>query len=551
MGEIGAENGSSDFDKSMSLEKVMPSESGIPDIAGDPSEIEAIVKAQVFNGFAATGRTSAGDPPTLNAGNSKQIPDTYASFGQRALAPPYSPLLWAQLLEKSTRLSSCIAAMAQNTVGLGWRVVPKKDVDSQTPQSLRDAIAAETELVETLFNFPNDDMPFSEVMTLVKTDEEATGNGYLEVIRDMAGRPARLYHVPSHTLRVDRLGGYVQKRSGKVRFFKSFNDERDKNAYTGDFHPGGTLSQSLSANEIIHFRLYTSRDSYYGIPRIVCAAPAVTGNRLAGVRNAAFFENDAVPRMAVLISGGHLAEGSAKTIKEFLQSDAKGPSNAHRILVIEAEGKKVSLNKQEPIKISLEKLTVGETDDASFQEYRKLNDEEIREAFRIGAIFLGTTEHENRASATIERRITIEQVFKPEQLKKEYTINHKILRAMGVKHVAFEFLRPKSDDPIETAPADAIHGRMGALTPNDVRRERGLKPYPATCDWGDVPFELTRLKYQGLYSGKNVSDQPPLESGADPEEQVEGESAEQPPESGAEPDASEASDSDEAKPGYI
>ena len=471
------------------------SEDSIAVTSESASEIEDFVKTFVF------GREVSA---------SKQIDQGTSDYGDRAIAPPYNPLLWAQLMEKSTRLQSCIHAMADNTVGLGWRIVPIKKITKSTPPAVRAAIEAETEFLETVFSRPNDDMPFTEMWRLEKIDEEATGTGYIEVLRDLQGvMPCGFVHVAAHTMRVDKLGGFIQRRNGSTRFFKDFNEQRDKHAITGDYYAMGTLNEEDRATEVIPFRLYGPRDSYYGIPRVVCAAPAVTGNRLAAIRNAAFFENDAVPRLAFLISGGHLSENSAKSIKEFLQSDAKGPSNAHRVMVVEAEGKKVAVGgKQEPVRIALEKLTVGETDDASFLQYRAANDEEIREAFRIAEVFLGTTDKLNRASAYVARKTTIEQVFKPEQIKKEYIINHKILAAMGIKYVRFEFNRAKSEDPVEMAPADSVHGRFGALTPNDIRQERGLDPYPEDSGFGDIPFDLERIRWQAQVMGKAAEGQP-------------------------------------------
>lgn len=434
--------------------------------------------------------------PPVAAQVSRQLPDSAYEFGSRAIARPYNPILWAQLLEKNTRYAACVDAMARNTVGLGWRVVPVKKLGGDTPPEVRAAVQEEARELEELFGNPNDEMPFTKLMKLVKTDEESTGTGYLEVTRNFAGKPASLHHVPSHTCWVDRLGGFIQQRNGQTRYFKSFGDQRDKDFETGRVGEPGSLPPERRATEIVNFKIYSPRDSFYGIPRVVSAAPAVTGNRLAAVRNAAFFENDAVPRLAILISGGHLSEKAGENIKSFLASDGKGPSRAHRVLVVEAEGKKVALGKQEPVRVSLEKLTVGETDDASFQQYRKANDDEIREAFRLGSIFLGTTEDVNRASAIASRKITIEQVFLPDQIEHEYVINHTIVRAMGARNVRFEFLRHRSTDPADTADADDIHARHGALTPNDIRQERGLDPYPPDAGYGDLPFDLAKLQFE-------------------------------------------------------
>jgi len=54
--------------------------------------------------------------------------------------------------------------------------------------------------------------------------EGATGNGYMEVVRNVAGKIVQLYHISSVTVRLRKGGGFVQIRNQKRKFFKEFGD---------------------------------------------------------------------------------------------------------------------------------------------------------------------------------------------------------------------------------------------------------------------------------------------------------------------------------------
>jgi capsid portal protein len=216
---------------------------------------------------------------------------------------------------------------------------------------------------------------------------------------------------------------------------------------------------------------------------------------LAAQRNVAFFENDAVGRLAITVSGGRLTADSIEMIKQFL-AKGKGPENAHRVMVLQSESKKIGIGDSKA-QINVVPLTVGVTEDASFLGYRQANDEEIREAFGIAKVFF-TTEDVNRATAAVSRQITNEQEFEPDRLDKEFRINHTILHAppFEVALVEFRFKRPKISDPMDRAKIEDLYARHGALTPNDLRDSLGLDPYPEEFAFADRPLPVALLDLQ-------------------------------------------------------
>jgi PBSX family phage portal protein len=330
----------------------------------------------------------------------------------------------------------------------------------------------------------------------VKIDEEATGNGYMEVTRNGGGEIDGLYHAPSHTIRIRKGGrGYVQIRGNAKRYFRGFGDERAIDATTGKEGSERGLPPDRRASELVHFRIYSPRSSFYGLPRFVAAAPAIAGNRLAAQRNVAFFENDAVGRLAITVSGGRLTPDSIDMIRQFL-AKGKGPENAHRVMVLQSESKKIGIGDTKA-QINVVPLTVGVTEDASFLGYRQANDEEIREAFGIAKVFF-TTEDVNRATAAVSRQITNEQEFEPDRLDKEFRINHTVLAAppFEAELVGFRFRRPRVSDPMDRARIEDLYARHGAVTPNDLRDSLGLDPYPEEFAFAEKPLPVALLEMQ-------------------------------------------------------
>lgn len=217
--------------------------------------------------------------------------------------PRYNPDTWAAAMETNTRLGRSIRTVARNTVGLGWFVEPVEKISPKTSEEYREKVNAQKKKLEAILDKPNDEMPLNEIFYMMKIDEEAIGDGYIEVVRNNAGAIAKIYHAPGVTMRIrvtedenghQEIGGYVQIRGNEKRYFKEFGDTRIMNAETGKYHEGGEpLAVEYRATEILHFKLYSPSSTWYGAPRYVSAAPAITGNRLASLRNMKFFDNDA------------------------------------------------------------------------------------------------------------------------------------------------------------------------------------------------------------------------------------------------------------------
>jgi len=452
-------------------------------IEGTP---QSLVRATIYS----SGAISQYEPPD----------DIWSNVINDIITPPYDPDLWAGLLKFNTRLKKLIHAMARNTVGLGYEFIDADTKMIPKSKKFKNNVAA----IKDLFERPNDDVSFDELMCRVKIDEESTGNGYMEVTRNGAGKIDGLVHCQAITMRRRKdSAGYIQvTNSGEVvKYFKNFGDIKVMNADTGEYASSG-LSREKRATEVIQFISYSPEEYWYGVPRAESCSPSITGNWYQGLRNVYFFQNDATPRIVFTIHGGKLTAKSAENIETFLRRKNKGHENPGRVLVLEVDANKKPGGEVDKTDIKITPLTVGKSEDASFQDYRLANDEEIREAFGIAKIFLGTAEDVNRATALVLRDITNDQIFMPESSKYEYIINQKIIRDLfdGELPILLKFKRPSAESSLDIAEMTRLFSLSGGLSINNVvelaAKTFGLSLEPYPYEWADVPINiaLTMLK---------------------------------------------------------
>jgi len=463
----------------------------------------------------------------------KKIPDDGRTPSQRIIGDdrfktlsgkieplPFNINVFAKTPQLNTRVNRCVNLMATNTVGMGWRIVPKEKPDGATSDEVKEQIEREIELVESLFKKPNKKMNFCTLMKIVKIDQEVTGNGYIEVIRnqhtadDPLGEIVELYHVQSKSVRIRKGGeGFVQIKGGRKRYFKEFGDERVISAATGEEEEEVTLEDR--ANELLHFMIYDPDSDFYGVPRYLATSPAIAGLRLSAIRNVAFFENDAVPRGLITVTGGSVENEAIDMLRDFFNFKSRGPEHAHRLAILQVDAKRPGFgNTPGKTEINFVPLTVGTTEDASFRQYNKDGNDEIREAWGIAQIFFSEADTP-RAGAIAGRAMTNEQVFDPERMEMEFVINETIIDSFGVDLVHLQFVRPEIVDPSEQAKIDQIYARAGALTPNEIRLERlKLKAYPDDVDFGDLPIQLTIVERQLAAQAAQRNEPPPPQVGS-------------------------------------
>jgi PBSX family phage portal protein len=305
-------------------------------------------------------------------------------------------------------------------------------------------------------------------MEKVVTDLEATGNGYIEIGRTVAGDIGYIGHIPSTTVRVRRIrDGYIQIIAGTIVYFRNFG-ATNPNPITDDPRP----------NEIIHIKEYSPLNTFYGIPDIMAAMTSLVGDQMAAQYNIDYFENKAVPRYIVTVKGAKLTPEAEDKLFRFLQTGLKGQS--HRTLYIplpgDSEGSKIEFE-MHPIESGVQ--------EASFEKYRRQNRDDILMAHQVPLSKLGGVDGAAVAAAMSQDRTFKEQVSRPAQQYLEKIINKIIKEKTDAVELKFNELT--LTDEVAQSQIFERYLKTKAMLPNEVREKIGL----AQIDGGDAPLELT------------------------------------------------------------
>lgn len=402
----------------------------------------------------------------------------YAMFD--LIQPVYNLEYLSQIYEVSTYNYAAINAKVANIVGLGYQFIETRKTNDAM-EGITDEVQLDrarnkiNRLKQNLGDWldgTNDEDTFTETLIKVYTDLEATGNGYIEIGRTVAGDIGYIGHIPAKTMRVRRLrDGFMQLLYGKAVFFRNFGD---------DFTPNPILGIEDRPNEIIHLKKYTPMNNYYGVPDIIAAQMALAGNEFSGRYNLDYFENKAVPRYIITVKGAKLSPESERKLLEFFQVGLKGKN--HRSLYIplpaDTQDSKTEF-KMEPIEAGAQ--------ESSFNVYRETNRDEILLAHRVPINKIGTPQGVQLAVARDADKTFKEQVCKPAQMRLEKRVNQIISEKTDALIIKFNEL--SLTDELTQSQIDEIYLRMQTITPNEVRIRMGKNPLPG----GD---EVVQLKPQ-------------------------------------------------------
>jgi PBSX family phage portal protein len=427
--------------------------------------------------------------------------------------PPYDLDNLAILYDQSAIHYAAINARVMNTVGLGFeftetlksrRRIEKSQSDPAKLEKTRKGLQDLREELEVLFEDFNVEETLIETMVRVWQDCLTVGNGYLEIGRNNEGKVGYIGHIPATMVRVRRhRDGFVQlSRANKVQaiFFRNFQDLEMEDPINGDPSP----------NEVIHFKMYSPNNTYYGIPAAVSAAAAIVGDKFAKEYNIDYFENKAIPRYAIILKGAKLSNKSKAELVNYFRNEVKGRNHGTLVIPLPA-----SIGSDSDIRF--EKLEAG-VQDASFDKYRKSNRDEILVANRVPAPKVGVYDNANLAVSRDADKTFKMQVIGPDQA----IIEKKINRLLAEFTDLLQFKLKKIDlldEDMESRIYDR-YLRTEVISPNEVRGKIG---FPERKDGDDVlPFP-TKVKQESagapVGNSNNASSNPPKsrsDSGATP-----------------------------------
>jgi capsid portal protein len=437
------------------------------------------------------------------AGTSRQPESDFDDLTPEDAIPPPADLdALAKITQSSATRNSILDAMALNTVGLGYQIelvegseFEQRDIreDSVTLRQLLEALAGRDKRM--------DSPTFTELLKAVKKDEEEVGNGAIEVSRNkLNGRIDGLFHVPGKRVRrlKDRSGYVILDKDshytggyagGDIDKRVEFYNFGDKIEYDDEGKPSSSLAsgKAWDTNELITFKLYSSESSDYGLPRDIGLALEYLGDKLAAEYNVSFFDSGGTPPTVIFVAGEEDRDGTryrlrvpqetVSRITETLRSDS---SHQKRVAIIPVPpGTNVN---------SVQLGTISDRD-MGFNEFRKNIVYRQLGAFRLGAIFLPTLASDaGRYTAEIERAITLEQVFDPEQTRYEERLHRTILRDLDFAHLRINFRRlAVENNAAKRDSADKL-AEAGSIQRKELRTAHGFAPLPE-ANPGEEPKE--------------------------------------------------------------
>ena len=403
-----------------------------------------------------------------------------------AIQPPFYPPQMARLLEVNPTHAKCCFSKSRNVAGYGIDIVPHPDVENpdENQRETAEKFWYSEDSTWQVGPVDSERSTPADVLEMAWTDFEAIGWLSIEMLTQTDGTPSGLAWVPAMTIRRRRdQPGYVQLRRARLQYFGNAGDRYADSPQFVDSKTGEVAASVPNpANELIFKRNHSPLYTHYGAPDIVPAIPTVQGDDAAREFNIDFFENNAVPRMAVIVEGGELTEGARKDIHDLLHGMKE---EDHRTIVLEAEklledtGQVQLDDNADDLKIRVEPLTVGINEDASFQDFRDRNEHEILKTHDVPPIEAGQIKSGAFSTdAEAQRKGYIETVIQPKQEQFAQLLYETVHDALGVTDYTIEFKTRGVDSRLTDARVaqKRIAASRGAMTVDEARGELGLDP---------------------------------------------------------------------------
>jgi capsid portal protein len=452
------------------------------------------------------------------------------------------------IYDLSTHLLPLIQAISVNVYQTGWRLDPVVDLanEEKAKTSIREALeyelaggdfeadVDETELdkeveeeferikkrapreaqfLRAFFNrcCPSPDMSYLKLLKKTGDDQEITGQGYWEVLRDSQGRPARFIWSPARYIRVLRtqpdlvsfstrakksdihwenvpqqtyFRQYGQIANGKIlNRFKQYGDPRVMSRATGRYYktledmynapeewPTGKREEGdplpYPATELLQFDVPYAGSSHYGKPEWAGAYPSLCGGRDLDEENMRVVADEAIPSMLLLCAGGRVDDRAR--IEDQLQNRPKGRKQVQIINAYNPPNMPSGPSATPTLKVEFTKPL--QTTDALFLNYAKYVRDETRATVRAPKAAVGDDQGINRATWLASRRFFEEQVCAPRRtLHLDEVLNTTIIPDLYIECWAYcSRPRPPTDPEVISETVNKLMN-AGVLTPVEAR----------------------------------------------------------------------------------
>lgn len=231
------------------------------------------------------------------------------------------------------------------------------------------------------------DVSFQDVLSDCEEQENAIGNGAMEIVRQ-GEKITGIHHIPGHLVYLyiedEKYHRHyvVTSSEGEEKRFALFGDKQDFydrwRAQGNDFGDGVDSIDDIS--EIIVFRQPSSLSRWYGFPTWLSAVPSIELTQFFHQWKFDFFLNRGVPEYMLFISGGELSKESWTKVENALKSNI-GLGNSHKSIAINIP--------ETDINIQLEKLSVDSGGEDEFTKIKESLALDIVTAHQVPPLLAG------------------------------------------------------------------------------------------------------------------------------------------------------------------
>lgn len=363
-----------------------------------------------------------------------------------------------------------------------------------------------------LYDFFENCVLFDDFKFLCKqiaTDFETFGFALVEMTRNRSGKPSKFYHMAPETCRIARNIPGIPGITDQKYIVQVVNrHERIFKIYDGVPSKIKDPNSNNLMTEVLLIRSYHVDGGKYGIPKWVPALKAMVGNDKVAQYNINFFENEAVPRFAVIVQGGKLDDQTKETIRSHFNKKLKGIQNAHKTLV---------LTSPKGTDIKLVPLA-GEMKDSSFQHYRKDNRDEVIAAHRVPPHRIQVYDTGDSGTISPGSLFNIDKNYKysviaPLQEIIASMFNRVIRMDFKIKDKQLRFKPLDIGEALNEAEIKKIiasahekYYNIGAMTPDEIRSDLKLEKFKYmdveddVKEWASTPKPIYLLRQANMNS---------------------------------------------------
>lgn len=429
-------------------------------------------------------------------------------FSSKIIKPPLSQQELSVLSEYSGSLGQNLDAMMIGVEGFGQKIVEDLELNKAHKKEFETEVNVERRWLDThVIKNPNPHQSLKELRKQLQKDKQSTGNAWLELVPGLKEGMYSCYNriEPSHLYIVKadkkftrisqnyvnenyqlkqktflvRLRRFVQIVGKKKVFFKEFRDPRDIHALTGEVlrkrsndkgvkvpvdSQGKPVPKALLARELYHFKIPTTRRTPYGMPSFTGNIIAIKGSRSGEESNILTLQNNNVPSMAVMVSGGMLTDGSIERLQEFVDTSIKGDLNYSKFLILEGESNHDALSGASSMKIEIKPLTNEQHTDALWDKYDDKNNAKIRRSFRQPQVMVGETEEISRDVAETSEKMAEKYVYNPERESIDECWNQIIVQ-QGIRFHTVKGMSPNVTNDQDLIKILSSAEKTGGVTP--------------------------------------------------------------------------------------